>query len=153
MKEEQVTKAILKNLLANGWTIVCFDFPQSGTGKVLHPDERSSKTSKALIPDIVAVKSNIAVFFENKDRYYYLDYVKQNNLISHNEYTHDINQLLNRYSIEKIYYGIGLPLDKHKTGSKKSAQLIDFISCVTDDGNVEYVYNPAGIPFNVEESQ
>jgi hypothetical protein len=30
--EEQVTKAILDWLEANDWKIICFDFPQSGTG-------------------------------------------------------------------------------------------------------------------------
>ena len=38
MKEEQVTKAVLKWLIANKWEIVCFDFPQSGTGRILHPN-------------------------------------------------------------------------------------------------------------------
>ena len=38
MTEEQVTKALLQHLTDNGWHIVCFDFPQSGTGRVLHPN-------------------------------------------------------------------------------------------------------------------
>lgn len=147
MKEEQVTKHILKSLIDGGWEIVCFDFPQSGTGKVLHPNERSSKTDKVLIPDIVAVKGCVAVFFENKDRYYYLDYVKQNSLITGSSYSDDITALLSEFAIESIYYGIGLPVDKHKKGSVKSAHLVDFIACVSESGRVEIVYNPHGIQF------
>ena len=38
MTEESVTKSILKWLMQNNWIIVCFDFPQSGTGHFLHPN-------------------------------------------------------------------------------------------------------------------
>ncbi len=38
MTEEQVIKALLQYLTDNGSYIVCFDFSQSGTGRVLHPN-------------------------------------------------------------------------------------------------------------------
>ena len=46
MREEHVTKATLKWLLANGWEIVCFDFPQSGTGRFLHPNNAESEKTR-----------------------------------------------------------------------------------------------------------
>lgn len=46
MTEEQVTKALLQYLTDNGWHIVCFDFPQSGTGKVLHPNNADGEKIK-----------------------------------------------------------------------------------------------------------
>ena len=76
MKEENVTKAILRKLVSAGWEIICYDFPQSGTGRVLHPNDRDSKTLGAIIPDIVAIKDGIVVDFENKDRFVFSDFEK-----------------------------------------------------------------------------
>lgn len=42
MNEEKVTKCLLKWLIDNGWEIVCYDFPQSGTGRLLHPNKGRS---------------------------------------------------------------------------------------------------------------
>jgi hypothetical protein len=57
--EEQLTKAILEWLIANNWEIICYDFPQSGTGVSIHPNEelRTTKNKGAIIPDIVAIKN------------------------------------------------------------------------------------------------
>ena len=84
MQEEQVTKSILKWLIENGWNIVCFDFPQSGTGHFLHPNGTNHKNKDSINPDIVAVKGNTCLFFENKARFYYPDYQKQHELIENN---------------------------------------------------------------------
>ena len=76
--EEQVTKAILDWLETKGWEIICFDFPQSGTGVSLHLNEelRTTKNKGAFIPDIVAIKKGIVVFFENKDKFVLEDFNK-----------------------------------------------------------------------------
>ena len=128
MTEEQVTKSLLQHLTNNDWHIVCFDFPQSGTGRVLHPnDAEGEKNKDSIIPDIVVVKNDIALFFENKDRFYFPDYKKINNLILNNQYTKAIDDLLSTYKTKNIYYGIGLPTGKHKEKSKESVGLVDFI--------------------------
>lgn len=146
MTEEQVTKALLQYLTDNGWHIVCFDFPQSGTGKVLHPNNAAGEKNKdSIIPDIVAVKNNISLFFENKDRFYLPDYKKINELIVDNQYTNAIDNLLSDYRIEKIFYGIGLPTEKHKEKSKESAHLVKFILGVNTDRSIDILYNPEKI--------
>lgn len=148
MTEEQVTKALLRYLTDNGWHIVCFDFPQSGTGRVLHPDSTDGQKNKdSIIPDIVAVKNNISLFFENKDRFYFPDYKKVNELIGDNRYTKAIDKLLSDYKPDGIFYGIGLPTEKHKEKSKESAHLVDFVLGVNTDGSAEILYNPKGIAF------
>lgn len=148
MKEEQVTKAILKWLIDNHWKIVCFDFPQSGTGCILHPNNNSEEKNKgAIIPDIIAVRNGVCIFSENKDRFYYSDYKKQNSLITYNNYSSDISALLKDYSVDRIYYGIGLPTAKHKQGSLDAAHLVDFILCVDEDGSIHIAYNPTNILF------
>ena len=88
MTEENVTKTLLNWLIKRNWQIVCFDFPQSGTGILLHPNNKSSEKNKDSINvDIVAVRDNICVFLENKNRFCYSDYKKINFLINENEYS------------------------------------------------------------------
>ncbi len=146
MREEQVTKAILKWLTENYWQIVCFDFPQSGTGILLHPNSAQSEKNKdGFIPDIVAVKDSTSLFFENKDRFYYPDYQKINNLIVSDEYSIAINELLGPYHVNEIYYGIGLPTNKHSKRSDESKHLVDFILGVNGTFSIDILYNNRNI--------
>ena len=89
----------------------------------------------------------ISLFFENKDRFYFPDYKKVNELIGDNRYTKAIDKLLSDYKPDGIFYGIGLPTEKHKEKSKESAHLVDFILGVNTDGSAEILYNPKGIAF------
>lgn len=146
MTEEQVTKALLRCLTDNGWHIVCYDFPQSGTGRILHPNKAEGERNKgSLLPDIVAVKNDLSLFFENKDRFYLPDYKKVNELIVDNRYTKAIDNLLSDFKVERILYGIGLPTEKHKEKSKNSAHLVNFIFGVNPDWSIELLYNPKKI--------
>ncbi len=148
MKEEQVTKAILEWLISHKWKIVCFDFPQSGTGRILHPNNGNyDKNKDAIIPDIVALKNRVCVFFENKNRFYRPDFEKQNAIKNGNEYDEAIMNLLKGYSVDSIFWGIGLPSANHKQGSKNAAHLVDFIICVDEDKTIHAAYNPLGISF------
>ncbi|MBR2176405.1 MAG: hypothetical protein IJ861_05635 [Clostridia bacterium] len=141
MREEDVTKAIIHWLTKNRWKIVCFDFPQSGTGIFLHPNnEGAEKNKNSINPDIVAVRDSICVFFENKDRFYYPDYEKINRLIVNNNYSNAIDKLLSAYSIDNIYYGIGLPIEKHKRKSQQSTHVVDFIIGVSEDKDISVLY-------------
>lgn len=73
MKEEQVTKKIISELVNKGFTIKAFDYPQSGTGVILYP--RNPKLPKINL-DIIAVKDDKLWVFENKDRFYKKDFEK-----------------------------------------------------------------------------
>ncbi len=148
MTEEQVTKAILSWLIRRNWHIVSFDFPQSGTGRVLHSNNSDGEKNKgSIIPDIIAIKDQVCVFLENKDRYHFPDYQKVNNLIVDNQYTNSISALLYGYEIKNIYYGIGLPTTKHKDNSKGTADLTDFILGVETDKTIKVLHNPKEITF------
>lgn len=141
MTEETVTKAILKQLINNGWEIVCFDFPQSGTGKMLHPNKFDSEKNKgSIIPDIVAVKDDVCLFFEDKDRFYFPDFEKMNNLITKNDYSDAISTLLTPYTVSKILYGIGLPTVKFNFKANAVANLVDFIVGVNYDKSISLLY-------------
>ena len=89
IKEEEVTKRILKWLVETGWEIICFDFPQSGTGRQLHPNIRTNQTDGVIIPDIVAIKNGTVLDFENKDRFVLEDFEKILMLRTSNNYSDD----------------------------------------------------------------
>jgi hypothetical protein len=149
MTEEQVTKALLKWLDNDGWEIVCFDFPQSGTGYVLHPvgDNRTTKNKGGIIPDIVAVKDGICVFFENKDHFVMSDFEKVSILRTSNDYLVAIERMLSNWQIEKIYYGVGLPkLKTSELKTLKNKDLIDFAILVeSSDKDVSIFYQTVAI--------
>lgn len=144
MREERVTINILNWLEENGWKIVCYDFPQSGTGILLHPngDNRTEKNKGGIIPDIIAVKDNIALFFENKDRFYQPDFDKLFEIKTENNFSDSLNQLLSGFSISKVVYGIGIPeVKKHIEKSKAQLDKIDFLISTNDNKNVEVHYD------------
>ncbi len=144
MREERVTINILSWLEENGWQIVCYDFPQSGTGILLHPngDNRTEKNKGGIIPDIIAVKDKIALFFENKDRFYQPDFDKLFEIKTENNFSDSLNQLLSGFSISKIVYGIGLPeVKKHLEKSKTQLDKIDFLITTNENKNVEIHYD------------
>lgn len=140
MTEEHVTKRILKWLVDNEWKIICYDFPQSGTGILLHPNGSTEKNKDAINPDIVAVKNNNCVFFENKAYFYYPDFEKVEKLRNTANYSGAINKLLNGYNISAIWYGIGYPKSAHKRKAEESKNMTDFVVGVNTDGNIEIIF-------------
>lgn len=145
MTEEKLTKVILKKLTDCNWTILAFDFPQSGTGKMIHPDDGNEKNKDGIIPDIVAVKGSICLFLENKDRIDIGDFQKIASLRTENCYKDGIAKLLNGHPVESICYGIGLPLLSWNSKSCDLLKKVDFIVGATEKGGVEFLYNPKNI--------
>ena len=141
MTEEQVTKAILSWLISLGWNIICYDFPQSGTGVYLHPNGSKEKNKESINPDIVAVKDNICLFFENKSYFYFPDFEKINMLRTTDKYSNDINALLKEYHINCIKYGIGYPRNVHKDEMMEIYEMVDFIVGVKEDNTIEILYD------------
>ena len=136
MNEESVTKSIIKYLKQNGWNIFSFDYPQSGTGFLIHPNDRLDKNKKAIIPDIIANKESICIIMENKSRYYEKDFIKLDNLKNDVNYSNDLNSILKRLNCDNIKYGIGLPLkDFLQNKSDEYIKLVDFIITVDDSKN------------------
>ena len=146
MKEEEVTKQMLKWLVQNGWEIICFDFPQSGTGRQLHPNDRSSKTKGIIIPDIVAIKDGVVVDFENKDRFVFSDFEKVEELRNTNDYSNDWARLLSGRTYHSIYYGIGMPYTNNNySKAEEFAYMVDFIVYYKEDGSFQITDNIGGL--------
>lgn len=149
MKEERVTINILNWLENNGWKIVCYDFPQSGTGILLHPNSGENRTSKnkgGIIPDILAVKDFKALFFENKDRFVLSDFEKIKEVKSSGNYSNSIENLLTDFNVKSIYYGIGIPaIEKHISKSLENIKSIDFLVSTNEEGAVKINFDKHGI--------
>lgn len=143
--EEQATKAILDWLEANEWKIICFDFPQSGTGVLLHPNEelRTTKNKEAFIPDIVAIKNKTVIFFENKDRFVLDDFIKVQVLRNNNDYSNSILRLLAEFEYSKIFYGVGL-VHSENTEQKTNLHLdkIDFAIFYYENKTIKIQFDP-----------
>ena len=143
--EEQATKAILDWLENNDWKIICFDFPQSGTGISLHPnhDLRTTKNKGAFIPDIVAIKNEVVVFFENKDRFVLGDFVKVKDLRQNNDYSNSIERLLTDFEYSQIFYGIGLVhTDNAEQKTIEHLDKIDFVIFYYKDKQIKVTFDP-----------
>ena len=136
IREENVTKAIISWLEKDGWDIICFDFPQSGTGKVFHSNNRAGlKNKDSIIPDILAIKDGIVLFFENKDRFFLSDFQKLENIKKENNYLDSISKFLSSYKYKSIYYGIGLPITpKNREKVNENKTKVDFI--IDSDGDI-----------------
>lgn len=144
MKEEKVTIGILKWLETNNWEIVCFDFPQSGTGILLHPnnEKKTEKNKGGIIPDIIAVKNKTALFFENKDRFYKSDFDKLSEIKTQNNYCNSLSELLKDFSVETIVYGIAIPtIKKQILKSLEHIDKIDFLISISEEKEVEVHYD------------
>jgi hypothetical protein len=131
MREERVTINILNWLEATGWTIICYDFPQSGTGILIRPNligETRSKNQGGIIPDIIAVKSGNAVFFENKDRFVLADFDKLRMISSGGNFSEGLNTVLKNHNVERIYFGVGIPAtEKEVRRAMENITGIDFL--------------------------
>lgn len=150
MSEEKITMLIIAWLQEKGWRIIAFDYPQSGLGTYLHPDNSTSKNAGSIVPDIVAINDNdtVCVFFEDKDHFYMGDFEKQNTLIHNNNYTNDIHELLNNNNagnVRNIYYGIGYPTIAHDKKGHNYETMVDFVVGVDPDQKVTVLYSNSNI--------
>ena len=143
--EEQTTKTILDWLEAKHWKIICFDFPQSGTGVSLHPNEefRTTKNRGAFIPDIVAIKSGTVLFFENKARFVLDDFIKIQELRRNKHYSSSIERLLREFEYSEILYGVGL-VHSANTEQKTNLHLdkVDFAIFYHSNKIIKIQYDP-----------
>lgn len=146
MTEENLTRQLLIWLERNDWEIIAYDFPQSGTGVVIHPNHPTTKNLDSFIPDIVAVKNQIAIFFENKARFQSKDFLKIQRLKSDASHSLAISRLLSSHRIDDVFHGVGIgysSLIRRKTLQVK--QMVDFVIFVDDVFNVDVFYDPHSI--------
>lgn len=77
MSEEAITKATIFFLKQQGWDILDYDFPGSGTGRNFHiGSNEDHKNRRRTLPDIIAYKDGTILWFENKEKDTRSDYEK-----------------------------------------------------------------------------
>lgn len=139
MTEEIVTISIIKKLKIDGWRIISFDYPQSGTGKMIKPDI-NEKNLGGFIPDIVSLKDGIVLFWENKDRFVYDDFIKIRDIKASESFDKPIKDFLSNIIYTNIYFGIGIPkIEKEINKAAEFYNYIDFFVTV-DNQNIEVLY-------------
>lgn len=142
--EEFVTLNTMEWLKQSDWNILAFDFPQSGTGFVLHPDNTTEKNKEAIIPDIAAINQfrSVGLIFENKDRFALEDFNKVYKLKSTNIYNKSLHKLFNNRTPDVIHYGIAMPdIEKEINKAKEHFDKIDFLIVVSNVGKCKIAYS------------
>jgi len=143
MREEFVTKSILTWLEDAGWTIISFDFPQSGTGKRLVPDSAapSNKNLGVIIPDVIAWKKDCYLFLENKDHYSHADINKLEAIKFGSAYSISLKEIVP--SNGRILIGVGFPNIPSIISQALTHQvLLDYVLGVDESGSVHVVRKP-----------
>ena len=136
--EEFITKNILRNLIESGWNVVCFDFPQSGTGICLHPNDSIDKTIGIWIPDVVAVRDGVCKIYENKSYLSASDINKIKKIKNSNNYSLALEKILLNHKVKVVKYGIGLPM-KFENSILAEIDYLDFVCFVDDGGEIKEI--------------
>jgi hypothetical protein len=117
VNEESVTKIILGFLLKRDFEIISFDFPGSGTGKLIRPKVLLSleqhKNKNGIIPDILAYRENTLLFFENKAQETFSDFDKIVQLSNDSALHESIHEFCAPRNINKVLWGIGFGGETH----------------------------------------
>ncbi|MGL4669636.1 MAG: hypothetical protein ACRCVG_03430 [Methanobacteriaceae archaeon] len=142
MDEEFITKTIIRYLEKFKWNIFSFDYPQSGTGFLIHPNERNTKNKESIIPDIIANKNNYCIIMENKSYFQIDDFLKLYNLKNSRNYSNDLNKLMKNLEVDTFFYGVGLPNEADiMKNSLESMNYIDFLISVDNNKNCNKIIN------------
>lgn len=144
LTEERITRTLLSWLKHQGWTIVSYDYPQSGTGYSLHSIKRveSSKNNGVIIPDIVAIKNGEVIFFENKVQFSKVDIDAIALLRDSGLYDGSISTLLKQFfPINEVRFGLAL---KDSTNNFKKLnehhKFLDFAFLVKENLEVNLAF-------------
>ncbi len=130
----------LKFLKNKGYHIVSFDFPQSGTGLLLHPDKGKDK-NEGIKPDIIASKGDVLIIMENKSRYWKKDFEKRYELKTLELFKRSMNALHRECNTSTLRVGIGIP-EAGSTVAKaaETKHLVDFIVVVDKNEKCKVIH-------------
>lgn len=110
MTEEHVTRLIMAWLSGQGWQILHYDYPGSGTGKPIRPTGSKAKNAGSVTADILAARASRALWFEDKDRYDLGDVRKCQAIRSDPMLLAAIAAAAN-VPVNHLAFGLGMPLD------------------------------------------
>lgn len=110
MKEEQVTEAIENHLKKAGWTMFAVDYPTSGSGLRLHPNDREAGTKHggSIVPDVVAYRKSTVLVVESKPYFDTKDAAKLLR-ISDGRYSESLHRRVYATEIKTIQTALAFP--------------------------------------------
>lgn len=146
MEEERITDRIVDFLEELGWTVLSFDYPETGLGVTLHPDDREPGTKNAgmIVPDVIAIQGNTLMIMENKPYFDESDADKLNKVRGGN-YSDSLNQKFPSEDWEKVRVGLGVPSGRSIEKAQSCESKVDFLIAVSEDGGVETVGFTGGL--------
>lgn len=141
MSEEQVTKAILVWLQSSGWTILDYDFPGGGTGRLFHLEESSvfGKSQGVVIPDVVAVKNGCCLLMEDKQVDTLSDYAKIQGVSQSRKLLPLLMSAYPQENVRKVLFGIGFS-GSARFSDLVSASGVNLVLSVDDDFSVHVLH-------------
>lgn len=135
MKEETITTKLVEHLETNGWDVISFDFPQSGTGTLLKKNGVVKEKNKhSITPDIIALKSDVLLFMENKSWFSKKD-VEKLLAVRRDDYSDDLPRHFPNLKFKKITIGVGLSDTENNSNKlKKEGGELDLHILLGKDG-------------------
>jgi hypothetical protein len=137
MTEEFITKSIMMYLQDNGWSLISFDYPQSGSGYRFNRNlvNVCKSTQNSIIPDVMALINDVLFIWENKNKFTLNDLLKYDNFAT--AYSDSLESLKLSISFKGICFGIGLANTSYNVRKTlEYREKLDFAVLVDDTGNV-----------------
>ena len=154
MTEEFVTLSAMRWLEDTGWEIIAYEYPQSGTGVLIRPDDAVDRTKEAVTPDILAYDRahGAGLYFENKVAFSLADFRKIQMLRTATRYRRALSRLFPYGLPSRMGYGVAfLDLAANLGRARKYLQMVDFIIAVAASGSVRVIFVQPEVPLPTAE--
>jgi len=137
MNEEQVTEVAEEYLEGKGWTMFAVDYPTSGSGLRLHPNDREdgTKHSGSIVPDIVAYRGETLLIVESKP---YFDRNDAEKLaeIAEGRYSESLERRVYSTEVAEIETALAFPKEHQSAVREELLDKVDYLLLVESDAPV-----------------
>lgn len=137
MDEERVTEAIEEHLEAEGWTMFAVDYPTSGSGLRLHPNDREEGTKHAgsIVPDVVAYRGTTVLVAESKPYFDPAD-ARKLGAIARGKYSESLRRRVYATDIGTVRTALAFPAENRDAVVSDLLDGVDSLLLVEADGQV-----------------
>ncbi|QWC19186.1 hypothetical protein [Halorubrum sp. 2020YC2] len=137
MNEEQVTEAVEEYLEREGWTMFAVDYPTSGSGLRLHPNDREAGTkhSGSIVPDIVAHRDGTVLIVECKPHFDRHDARKLDE-VAEGRYSDSLERRVYSTDVREVATALAFPKSDESSVEPELLSQIDSLLLVGDDSLV-----------------
>ena len=141
MNEESVTRSVMEWLDGQGWEVLDYDFPGGGTGRKFRQESDCSAKNKGIvIPDIVAIKDDTCVLFEDKESDTADDYRKVVGLVRSTSLPEQMARAYPEHSINTVLAGIAYAGESHYLALAEKEGVDVVVQVDPQSGKCQIVY-------------